>query len=199
MRNTTLICTSFALMFTLIGIPQVNAQDDATRTTVTDVDVLTVDFDIITPETAEDAAILIERVEEYAREMREAAARLQSFTRVPNSYSLESHAGRLNRIRDNLNDISDTVARLQQNESFLLPRQRLTVRYVAEELPTLAANLQYAIEYVNEAGMDGQPLWTDEYTGPVARIYDSADTVVEAAGLAERLSEISAFDENSDD
>lgn len=202
MRHATPIPTSAAWVFTLTlalmlgAVGPANAQDDSHQATAADVDVLDVDFAIITPETAEDAAMLIERIEETALDMRQSAARLKSFTRVPDSYSIESHAWRLNQIRENLNDISRTLDRLEENTEFLLPRQRLSVGYVADELPTLAANLKYAIEHMNE---QGAPLWVDEYTTPVAQVYDSADTIVEAAGLAEKLSEISMFDDNSDD
>ena len=136
---------------------------------------------------------VLELIELAALDARDGAATLKSFSMQPSAHSPESHAWKLNRISESVNDISDQLERLAAREEHLLPRQLLALAHIRSDLPILAANTENAIRFFNE---NGSERWHDDYETYVSAMYDTADGIVQAADMAERRVNVEEYLDN---
>lgn len=180
MKLHALLISAVAL---LMAYP--TAAQNATRSRVT---TTVTDFEPTEP--LIQASDAFERLELFALDVRRDAATLKSFLREPTAFSPRSHASRLTRIRESVNNIADEVERLERLEPSFLPRQELAFNHIQPHLAVLVDSTSKAIDYLNT--YTGIP-WSTDYETYVTEIYDRADGIVQAADMAESRLNVQAY------
>jgi len=95
----------------------------------------------------------VERFDELragSREVMDRAAKLDAFTRHPRLMGWESHAIELDQVRFHINDMGETLCRLQTIRHVLEPWQQKAVDRITPRLAALADQTEAAIEYLRE-------------------------------------------------
>lgn len=131
-----------------------------------------------------DAADALDRIKTEALEVRNQADHLDSYANSGHQFSWQSHAARLTRIKEDVNDMALDLETLQDIEPDLLPRQKLSLYYILPDALALSSCAERAIDYMNE---NSNHLWKDPYKEAVSAMYSRADRIVSAAKLAESL------------
>lgn len=137
----------------------------------------------------EKAASVLERIEANAIEIRNHAARLQTFAREPDMVSWETHAFELNRIRTATNDMAELLGEFKDLKPAATARQNKAFNTLLPKSENLSKNVEKAIKIVNRDKSKlevGYPA----YQKAVSALYDDADNVVAAVDLAESWSEV---------
>ncbi len=142
-------------------------------------------------EYANEANVLLQRIEANAVDVRENAAKLKTYARFPGEYDWQVHADQLGRIRADVNSVADLLGQFEKNKDEVMMRQDKAVNFIIPEAAELSNSVEEAIHIVNNQKQKlevGHP----EYNKQINAIYDHADKIVAAVGLAESAEEIQA-------
>jgi hypothetical protein len=91
---------------------------------------------------------LLEDIKVQAADLQRDSEELESFTRSNTSW--ESHAEELNRIKEGINTIGKTIARLQELRNSASPWQQEAIDRISPVARKLASNTTAAIEHLNK-------------------------------------------------
>jgi hypothetical protein len=91
---------------------------------------------------------LLEDIKVQAADLQRDSEELESFTRSNTSW--ESHAEELNRIKEGINTIGKTIARLQELRNSASPWQQEAIDRIRPVAQKLASNTTAAIEHLNK-------------------------------------------------
>jgi len=108
-----------------------------------------------------------------AFKMRDEADTLRSHTRNK-QLSWQTHAYRLNALKDHVNELGKTLAELEAQKPLASDGHAMAIEHVRPHLVSVAQNLTQAIELVNERRSNVH--W-GEYGEAVSNIYDHADAL----------------------
>lgn len=153
-----------------------------------EIDEVTVDLEMPFPDNPEQIGSIMQVIEENALDIRQSADRLIAFTEQPAEYSWLTHHWRLNRIEDSLGDVNGALARLDEGTTLLLEGQKEALELIRPAADELSGNVGALRDY-----MDANPDWDMDYLELAEAIRNPADTIVQAAGLAESLSEVRTY------
>lgn len=129
-------------------------------------------------------AAILERIEATAVDVRNQAARLQSYLRNPTMHSWEIHADELNRMDAGLDSISDRLGELKAIRDDVSHSQRAAFNRVVTASTELSTHIEEAVEILNSQRAKvvvGHP----DYDKHVQEAYGLADEMVAAADSAE--------------
>jgi hypothetical protein len=159
----------------------------AGNTAVQELDRVTVDLDMPFPEDPQQVAELLQRVEENAIDIRESAVRVIAFNAVPAEYTWLTHAWRWNRAAERLTELEQAFDRLQHNTDMLLDGQRAAIELIDAEIMTLSDVIDEATTYLEATRSDE---FDARYSELANHAFESADSITDAARLAESLGEV---------
>jgi hypothetical protein len=108
-----------------------------------------------------------------ALEMRREADVLSSFT-PQRQLSWQSHASRLNTLRDHVNELGESLAQLEAMKPVANETQTQAIDHARPHLVSVAKNLTEAIELVNE---DRRNVYWGDYGEAVSDVYSQADAL----------------------
>jgi len=91
---------------------------------------------------------LLEDIKVQAADLQRDSEELESFARSNTSW--ESHAEELNRIKEGINTIGKTIARLQELRNSASPWQQEAIDRISPVAQKLASNTTAAIDHVNK-------------------------------------------------
>ena len=91
---------------------------------------------------------LLEDIKVQAADLQRDSEELESFTRSNTSW--ESHAEELNRIKEGINTIGKTIARLQELRNSASPWQQEAIDRISPVAQKLASNTTAAIDHLNK-------------------------------------------------
>lgn len=120
----------------------------------------------------EEASDLLAQVQVLSGKLRVDSDTLASFTR--SNLSSQSHATRLNLVRDHINQIGDKLARLQEIRHVTSPWQQRAIEQVVPVAAQMAAHTQAAIEHLNE---NQGYLFAPAYQDHLEAVAEHADTM----------------------
>jgi len=170
-----------------------------------DLDQVEVDLEMPFPENPENVADLLQQIEENAIDIREGANRVAGFLELPAEYSFLTHSWRLSRIEARLAEVRVALNRLALRNDMLLDGQRDAFDLIQPAIVDLGTNLRQArtaIEAYRTREWEDRE-WTESYTNAIDEIAESAGTIVDAAALAESLSDVrlrlESLDSNTED
>ena len=121
------------------------------------------------------ATDMIQNLETRAREVRQQAGVLQTFTRFPDLNSNVSHDGKLIRIKEDVNAMAEIVEKLQQNRAEAADWQVQFVNHLLPRMESLASNTEQAIKFVNQKP---NQLFNPNYDAYVDEIYQRSSSIV---------------------
>jgi hypothetical protein len=153
-----------------------------------DLDEVTIDLEMPFPENPEAIENILQVIEENSLDIRESADRLTAFTEQPGEYSRLTHSWRINRIQEGLPEIHEALARLDAGQNLLLDGQKSALEIIRSAAGELTGSVRTLNDHVEQ-----NPEWNVEYIELVQAVRDSADKIVQAAGLAESLSEVRTY------
>lgn len=137
----------------------------------------------------EEAGSVLQRIEANALDIRTHAARLQTFARQPQMVSWETHAFEFSRIRQATNDMAELLGEFKELKPYATERQNKAFNVLMPKAEKLSDNAEKAIKIVNQQKQKlevGHP----DYEEAVSALYDGADNIVAAVGLAESWDEV---------
>ena len=137
----------------------------------------------------EEAASVLQRIEANALDIRSHAGRLQTFARQPQMVSWETHAFEISRIRHATNDMAELLGEFKDLKPHATERQNKAFNVLVPKAEKLSDNAEKAIKIVNQEKQKlevGHP----DYEKTVSALYDGADNIVAAVGLAESWDEV---------
>ena len=108
-----------------------------------------------------------------AFEMRREADTLSSFT-PQRQLSWQSHASRLNTLKDRVNELGQSLAQLEALRPMANETQTLAIEHARPHLVSVAKNLTEAIELVNE---DRRSVYWGDYGEAVSDVYSQANAL----------------------
>lgn len=149
---------------------------------------VTVDLEMPFPDDPENIGNILQLIEENAIDIRDSADRLIAFTEQPGAHSWLTHNWRLNRIQESLAEMNVALSRFESGTNLLLDGQKAAldvIRPAAEELNRNVAELAALVEQY--------PDWDMQYVDLAESVRDPADTIVNAAALAESLAEVRTY------
>lgn len=112
-----------------------------------------------TPEDSKEVSDLLSQAKTQAAQLKTDASDMESFTRL--SVSWETHAAKISAIKDDVNKVGETVAKLNQASNTASPWQKTAIDRVNPLLQELAANTTSIIEHLNKE--KGRLLNTQEH------------------------------------
>jgi len=126
---------------------------------------------------AEKAFDTLQRIEVNALDIREQAARLQTFVRFPGQYSWEVHADQLTRIKTESDDIGKLMTSFEKMREKATERQNqaFTESYVHSGKLADAASKAIKLLNQNKVRMDAPP---PEYVDAINMVYNQADSII---------------------
>jgi len=137
----------------------------------------------------EEAASVLQRIEANAIDIRNHAARLQTFARQPQMVSWETHAFEISRIRHATNDMAELLGDFKDLKPYATKRQNKAFNVLVSKAEILSDNAEKAIKIVNQE-KEKLVVPHPEYEKAVSALYDDADNIVAAVGLAESWDEV---------
>lgn len=138
---------------------------------------------------AKDASILLQRIEANAFDVREHAARLKTYNRFPGQHSWQIHTFELQRIKERMSDIAKLVGEFKHIKDDASERQNKAYNYVVPESVKVSELTEKALRIADNQEEKLEVAHPD-YAKTIDQIYDRADQIVAAIGLAESWQEV---------
>lgn len=183
-KSKTILCLWAVTVSVVLAAPHADASAASRQEELAEV---VVDLDMPFPENPEQVEALLEQVEENAIDVRQSAVRVLSFLEAPAEHTWLTHLWRINRAREAMEEVNEAVRRLTLRRGMLLDGQRAALDLIAPAAATLTMRLRETSEYLDRVrGRRLEPM----YAALAVQIREEADTIVNAARLAESLSEV---------
>ncbi len=126
-------------------------------------------------EAPDEASMLIQRIRNESRDIRDNAAVLQSLIREAPLVDWRVHADLLEQVRDEVNSMGADFCQLQAIRSESLPWQKRVMRQIRPEVVELAAYTEHAIDFVHQENLGNYA--SPDYTIDVNALYQKANRV----------------------
>ena len=111
-------------------------------------------------EDSKEVSDLLAQAKTEAIQLKNDATDMESFTLSPN-LSWQSHAAKITEIKEHVNALGKTIAKLEQKKSTASPWQRTAIERINPVLRELAANTTSIIDHLNKE--QGRLLHTQEH------------------------------------
>lgn len=156
------------------------------------VDHVAVDLEMPFPEDPEQVGELLQRIRENAIDIQHSEERIMSFVDLPSESTWLTHAWRLNRAEEGLEDMQRAIDHLDERTDMLLKGQKEAFALIQPAAETLAVQLNEQVERLSTTRSSTARIQEQEarYIELAGEIRDRAEKIVDATRLAESLSEV---------
>jgi hypothetical protein len=126
------------------------------------------------PLASKDAPEMLSQLHEDAQQVRDVADQLEAYNREPLLVDWQMNADTLQNMRDEINQMDQTLYRLQSIESTLPQNEQAEIDQITPAMVELTDTAQLAINFVrNNEGR----VWMPEYTAYADEMYNEANRI----------------------